>query len=264
MPGTRGDVLTAVQSLPGIANTGTFTPFSSGIIIRGSDPSDARILVDGFEIPLLYHFGAVQSILPTEMINGVTYAPGGFGVEHGRASSGTIEVHSREGKDKLGGFAELSFINGAVFLQGPIGNPSHHATFALSMRRSIVDAILPAVLPKDSGLQFAVLPRYYDWQARADWRPSDRWHLSLFVFGTDDSTAFALDRNDAGDPLLAGKFGTRTDFDRAIASATYKNEHLQEPRGPVPRLHALPLRDVERPPPQASRTRGSACATRPS
>jgi outer membrane receptor protein involved in Fe transport len=219
--GTRGDVLTAVQSLPGIANTGTFTPFSSGVIIRGSDPSDARILVDGFEIPLLYHFGAVQSIIPTEMIEGIKYAPGGFGVEHGRASSGTVEVTSRPGSDKLGGFAELSFINGSVALHGPLDS-GHKATFSVAFRRSIVDALLPAVLPKNSGLEFSVLPRYYDWQARVDYRPSDRWHLSLFVFGTDDSTAFALDRKDEGDPLLTGNFGTSTRFNRAIASVSYQ------------------------------------------
>jgi outer membrane receptor protein involved in Fe transport len=228
IPGTRGDMLTAVQSLPGIANTGTFTPFSSGVIIRGSDPSDARILVDGFEIPLLYHFGAVQSIIPTEMIQGIQYAPGGFGTENGRASSGVIEVQSRPGTDKLGGFAELSFINGAVMLHGPIGDPSNHATFAVSFRRSVVDALVPAVLGKDSGLQFSVLPRYYDWQARADWQPRDRWHLSLFVFGTDDRTVFAMTpKSDTGDPLLSGNIGTRTDFNRAIASVAYQGERFK-------------------------------------
>jgi outer membrane receptor protein involved in Fe transport len=224
LPGTRGDALSAVQSLPGIANTGTFTPFSSGIIVRGSDPSDARILVDGFEIPILYHFGAVQSILPSEMIQDILYAPGGFGVEHGRASSGTIEVRSRKGAPTLGGFAELSFINGAAFLQGPIGK---HATFAVSLRRSVADAVLPAFLGKDSGVSFTVLPRYYDWQARVDWQPADRWKLALFVFGTDDSTSFALDRNDPADPALTGKFLNRTGFGRAIASAEYEGEKFK-------------------------------------
>ncbi len=227
VPGSRGDVLTALQSLPGIANTGTFTPFSSGVIIRGSDPSDARILVDGFEIPLLYHFGAVQSILPSEMIEDIVYAPGAFGTEYGRASSGTVEVNTRPGKDKYGGFAELSFINAAGFLEGPIGDPANRATFALSLRRSFVDAILPAVLPKDSGLEFSVLPRYYDWQGRVDWQPRDRWRLSLFLFGTDDATKFALGRTDPADPALTGRIGTSTRFARAIASATYQGERFR-------------------------------------
>jgi hypothetical protein len=224
MPGTRGDFLASLQSLPGIANTGTFTPFSSGVIIRGSDPSDARILVDGFEIPLLYHFGAVQAILPTEMIDQVVYAPGGFGAEHGRASAGVIEVKSRSGASRLGGFAELSFVNGAMFLQGPIGK---HATFALSLRRSVVDALLPAVLPKGTDLSFSVLPRYYDWQARVDWQPRDRWKLALFYFGTDDSTSFATGKPNESDPALSGSFDNRTHFDRLIASASYEGPRFK-------------------------------------
>jgi outer membrane receptor protein involved in Fe transport len=223
LPGSRGDFLSSLQSLPGIANTGTFTPFSSGVIIRGSDPSDARILVDGFEIPLLYHFGAVQAILPSEMIGEVVYAPGGFGVEHGRASAGIIDVHSRSGQPKLGGFAELSFVNGAMFLQGPIGK---NASFALSMRRSVIDAVLPAVMPKSADLSFSVVPRYYDWQARLDWKVSDSWKLALFYFGSDDRTSFSVGKPNESDPALTGEFYNRTHFDRLIASASYTGDRF--------------------------------------
>ncbi len=227
IPGTRGDVLTAIQSLPGVANTGTFTPFSGGIVIRGSAPADSRVLVDGFEVPLLFHFGAVQSILPSEMIEDVVYAPGGFGVEQGRASAGTISVNTRRGQPKASGFAEVSFINGGLFLQGPIGKQTNHATFAFSVRRSLIDAILPAVLPPDSGLGFTLLPRYYDWQARADWQPRDRWRLSMFVFSTDDGTSFALSKDNATDPALSGTFKSDTTFTRGIVSATYESPRVQ-------------------------------------
>jgi outer membrane receptor protein involved in Fe transport len=220
VPGARGDVLTAVQSLPGMANVGTFTAFSDGLIIRGSAPSDSRVLVDGFEVPLLYHFGAVQSILPSEMIDDVSYQPGGFGVDEGRASSGIIAVNTRRGSAQLGGFAEVSFINGGLFLQGPIGS-SRRATFTISARRSLIDAFLPAVLPKDGSLSFTVLPKYYDWQARVDWQPVDRWQLALFLFGTYDGVAFATTADNPNDPALTGDFKNNTEFGRLIASATY-------------------------------------------
>jgi outer membrane receptor protein involved in Fe transport len=226
VPGARGDVLTAVQSLPGIANTGTLTPFSGGLIIRGSAPADSRVLVDGLEVPILYHFGAVQSILPSEMISGFVYAPGGFGVEQGRASSGIIAVNTRKGDSTFSGFAEISFINAGAFVQGPIGNPDHHATFAVAFRRSLIDVILPGVLPKDAGLDFTVLPRYYDYQARADWQPRDRWQLTLFFFGTDDGTELGSSKDNDVDPALTGRFKNDTKFDRLIASATYDGPRL--------------------------------------
>jgi outer membrane receptor protein involved in Fe transport len=227
VPGARGDVLTAVQSLPGMANVGTFTANSGdGLIIRGSSPADSRVLVDGFEVPLLYHFGALQSILPSEMIDDVLYAPGGFGVEQGRASSGIISVNTRRGKQETGGFAEVSFINAGLFLQGPIGS-SHRLTYAVSARRSLIDAFLPAVLPKDGDLSFTVLPKYYDWQARIDYTPADRWQLALFVFGTYDGIAFATSADNANDPALTGDFKSDTTFGRVIASATYDGQRLK-------------------------------------
>lgn len=223
VPGARGDMLTAVQSLPGIANTGTFGPASGGLIIRGSAIGDSRILVDGWEIPVLYHFGAVQSIIPSEMIESIDYLPGGFGVEKGRATGGVVEVHSRRGRPEWGGFAEMSFINGGMFLQGPIGGSkgARRATFAVSLRRSFVDAILPAVVPPGADLGFTVVPRYYDYQARIDWQPRDRWRLALFVFGTDDAAKIETGADNDADPLLTGTFENETTFTRAIASATY-------------------------------------------
>jgi hypothetical protein len=96
VPGSRGDALSAVKNLPGVANTQGFGP-NAGLVIRGSSPADSRIFVDGFEIPILYHLGGIQSVLPTEMIDDLVYTPGAFGVELGRASAGTIQVASRRG-----------------------------------------------------------------------------------------------------------------------------------------------------------------------
>src|SRR5688572_29223676 len=160
VPGTRGDMLTAVKSLPGVANTGTFGPEAGGIIIRGSNPADSKVLVDGFEIPILYHFQSLQSVLPSELIDDLTYLPGGFGVENGRATGGVVEVTSRKTPRDWGGFAEVSFINGGVYADGPIGE---QGGFVLAARRSIIDAVLPLVIPDSASLSFNALPVYYDY-----------------------------------------------------------------------------------------------------
>ena len=67
--GSHGDPLLAIKNLPAIANTGLGIGQQQGLVIRGSSPADSRIFVDGFEIPLLYHLGGIQSIIPTEMID---------------------------------------------------------------------------------------------------------------------------------------------------------------------------------------------------
>jgi hypothetical protein len=224
VPGARGDVLSGVKNLPGIANNGSLTPLSSGLVIRGSSPESSRILVDGFEIPILYHFLGVQSVLPTEMLADVEYLPGTFGVAHGRASGGIVSTTSRDTPAVTSGFAELSFINVAGLLQGPIGK---RGGYAIAARRSVIDAILPAVIPADSGLSFTAYPRYYDYQAKVTYKPRDRWALSAFVFGSDDRAELLTDGDNASDPVASGSFSNATSFTRAIASAKYRRPGLE-------------------------------------
>lgn len=220
IPGARGDVLSGVKNLPGIANNGSLTPLSSGLIIRGAAPESSRILVDGFEIPVLYHFLGVQSVIPTEMLAGLDYQPGAFGIEYGRASGGIVAASSRDDRPKsLGGFAELSFVNVAGLVQGPLGD---HASFAIAARRSVIDAVLAGVLPSSSALSFTAYPRYYDYQAKLVDRPTAAWTLAAFVFGSDDQVKLASDRDNAMDPMAAGGFANTTSFTRAIASARYR------------------------------------------
>jgi hypothetical protein len=214
IPGARGDALAAVKNLPGVANTQGFGP-NAGVVIRGSSPADSRIFVDGFEIPILYHLGGIQSVLPSEMIDDLVYSPGAFGVELGRASGGTIHVASRKGSKELAGFAEASFINASTMLQGPLGKKG---SFALAARRSYIDALIPLVVGNSDALSFTALPRYYDYQGRADYEVSPHLRLSAFVFGSDDKFAVSTDGQDPDTP---SRFENTARFTRAVASATY-------------------------------------------
>ena len=223
LPGARGDVVSGIKNLPGIANNGSLTPLSAGLIIRGASPEDSRILVDGFEIPVLYHFLGVQSVLPSEMVEDIEYQPGTFGVSQGRASGGLVSVTSREAATKHGAFAELSFLNVAALVQGPIGK---RGSYAVAGRRSVIDAILPAVLPSNAGLAFTAYPRYIDYQAKLTYRAASAWKLAAFVFGSDDKVELLSNRDNAADPVAAGAFSNKTSFTRAIASAAYREGAL--------------------------------------
>lgn len=223
IPGTRGDTLTGLKNLPGVANNGSLTPGSGGLIIRGSSPEDSRILVDGFEIPILYHFLGVQSVLPSEMIDDVEYLPGAYGPAYGRASSGVVSVTSRRGARQAGGFVELSFVNGAALVEGPLGK---RGSFALAARRSVIDALLPAVIPDDANLSFGAYPRYYDYQALAEVQASDAWRLSAFLFGSTDEVVLRNDNDNPGDPVATGTLANRSSFTRGITSAAYQRGAL--------------------------------------
>ncbi len=224
VPGSRGDPVSVLKSLPGVANNGQLTPLSAGLIIRGSSPKDSKVLIDGFEIPLLYHFLGVQSVVPAEMIEAVELQPGGFGVEFGRASSGVVTVRSRAAEREWKAAGEVSFINASAFAQGPVGDKG---AFAIAVRRSLIDAILPGVLPEDANLDFTAFPRYYDYQGRFDWALSDRLSVSAFVLGSDDAVKFLNGNDNPTDPALSGNFNNKTRFTRAIASLLYESRNVE-------------------------------------
>jgi outer membrane receptor protein involved in Fe transport len=174
IPGAANDALKSVQNLPGVARP----PFGAGmLVVRGSAPGDTRVFLDGQEIPQLYHFSGLNSVVPTEMLSRIDFLPGGFGVRYGRAVGGVVDVESRGGReDKWGGFFDADFYGAAGLAEGPVGNGAEKGHLIGGVRRSYVDFVLPALAGSSAGggadLDWTVAPRYYDYQLRYDPRPA--------------------------------------------------------------------------------------------
>jgi outer membrane receptor protein involved in Fe transport len=218
IPGTRGDALTAVRSLPGVGSQPAFGAGPGQVVIRGSAPEDSKITIDGIEIPVLYHFFGVQSVLPTELIENIEFQPGGFGAEEGRSTGGVINVVTRsEAVGEAEGFAELSFINVAGFVQAPLPW-AKDLQLTAGLRRSTVDLILPAVLPDSANLAFTTAPQYYDGQARIDWRRREGERVSVLVLGSYDLLSLLNDNLNPNEPELTNRFDNEVSFARMIGS----------------------------------------------
>jgi hypothetical protein len=226
IPGARGDALTTIRNLPGVANVQAAGAGPGMLVIRGAAPEDSKISVDGTEVPLAYHFFGLQSIIPSEFIDSIEFQPGGFGVEEGRATGGLIDIKTRSNEvDRVTGFAELSFINVAGFVQGPVSR-RHRLHFSAGLRRSTIDLLLPLVLPDDLDLSFVTAPQYCDAQLRLDWRPRAHHHLSMFGMLSYDLMSLVSEEINPNEPLLTGKFDNEMGFDRLITSWRYR-------RGPI-------------------------------
>ncbi|HWE30287.1 MAG TPA: TonB family protein [Polyangia bacterium] len=206
IPGTQGDTLKAVQNLPGVARA----PFGGGqIIVWGSSPQDTRTYVDGVYIPTLFHFGGLRSTVNSEMVDGLQFLPGGYGVDHGRGMGGVIEVETRAPrKDGFHGFVQLDLIDGSLMLEGPI---TKNLSFAIAARRSWIDAILPIFTSNN----FQLSPVYYDYQAKLRWRASSRDDVDVFIFGSDD--VLKLQLKGGSDPSLQAAFASHTFYHRILA-----------------------------------------------
>ena len=90
VPGTLGDLGKALESLPGVARSAGGEP-----IVWGADPGATRVLVDGMEVPALFHLGGFRSVLGGGMVDSMVLSRGGFGADLGRALGGVVDIQMR-------------------------------------------------------------------------------------------------------------------------------------------------------------------------
>jgi TonB family protein len=183
VPGTFGDPIRVIQTLPGLQRT----PFGLGLLlVRGSNPDDTGIFIDGHEVPGLFHFLGGPSIFNAEMLESIDLYPGGFPGRFGRHHGGAVALELRPTKsDGIHGSAKVDFIDAGGYLRAPV---TKDLSIAVAGRRSYIDAFLGFVLPEPSaGGQRIVTPIYYDYQARVDWNLHRGGRLGVFVIGSSDT-----------------------------------------------------------------------------
>ena len=169
VPGTFGDPIRVIQTLPGMQRA----PFGLGLLlVRGSNPDDTGIYVDGHEVPSLFHFLGGPSIFNAEMLDSIDLYPGGFPARFGRHHGGAVALELRPSKsDGVHGSAKVDFIDAGGYLRAPI---TKDLSFAVAGRRSYIDLFLGFVLPQPAkGGQRIVTPVYYDYSGRLDYNLHD-------------------------------------------------------------------------------------------
>ncbi len=206
IPGTNGDALRSVSNMPGVARPAGFDGL---LIVRGSSPRDTRVFIDGSNVPLVYHFGGLSSVVPSEMLERIDFYPGNFGPQFGRATGGIVDVGVRSPKkDKLGGLLQVDLVDARLLVEGPITKSTR---FMLAGRRSWLDAWLGPML-REGGVGVTTAPVYYDYQAMLEHDLTRDTTLRLFAFGSDDRMELLLNSPDARDPAAGGAAGIQHGF----------------------------------------------------
>ena len=224
LPGAMGDPLAVIQNFAGVARA---QAGSGQIMIRGSGPNDTNYYVEGTLIPAIYHFGGIRSVIPTGMIDNLQFYPGNFSPYYSWVTGGVIDIDLKKPKPKrVGGYVDLNLLDGGFYLEIPLGEK---ASVALAARRSWIDYIIKAALPSDLPVASLQLPRYYDYQLLANYRPAPAHELRLFLFGSDDRFELITKNGGiAGGVAVGNQVGWSTTFYRAIATYKYvPNDHFE-------------------------------------
>ncbi len=216
-PGTFEDAVRLVQSLPGVALTPEYSPTAGDLAVRGSDPHETRYLLDGIELPYLYHFNGYSSVLPARLLDELQLYPSTFGAAYGNATGAIVDTKSTWTRpDRPRASANLNFVMAGAEVAAPSGDDW---TIRASARRSFLDLVT-----KDDP-QYTAFPVFSDWYARLEYAPSAevRWAITGFG-GADAYTRYA------GEPTLLDPWEQSVNpslrYDKAYNIGQVTHRHL--------------------------------------
>ncbi|MBN1186746.1 MAG: TonB-dependent receptor [Bacteroidales bacterium] len=119
IPTAGKDVFAAIKYLPGIERTEPYSPLYS---VRGGDPGENGVLLDGVMIYNPYHASINSGIFNTQTIKNVDLLVGGYGAEFGGRNSSFMYISTKDGNvNELHGEIEPSSYFSKAFLEFPAG-----------------------------------------------------------------------------------------------------------------------------------------------
>ena len=160
LPGSSGDVVKAIQNLPGIARA----PSGIGqLIIRGTAPEDSAFYFDGVPVSDVFHFAGLTTVVSPSNIESVNYLSGNYSVRYGRQLGGLVDIETPSAfPDREESFLSVDLYQSAAYVEKFI---LEDTIVSVSGRRSYADVILNPIF-QSLGANFRT-PRYYDFQTQA-------------------------------------------------------------------------------------------------
>ncbi len=209
VPGTGGDPMKALQSLPGVAVS---DDSSSAPAVRGSRPDDNKYYIDFLPVGYLFHMGGLVSTVHSDLVDRFELYSAAFGPEYGDAIGAVLDVTLRRPRtDRLGGTLNVSLLGADVLVEGPV---NENQSFYFAAKRSYLDLLIKDVEDKNSGV-IVTVPRYHDYQAKYLWNINSSNMLGFHATGAADHLDFKVPVGStlaAQQPVLAGDGANDTSY----------------------------------------------------
>ena len=168
------DVFRALQLLPGVAAA---SDYSSGLYIRGGDPSQTLILLDRTKIYNPSHVFGFFSTFNPDAIKDVRLYKGGYPAYYGGSLGSVLDLNNKDGnRREFHGGISLGILASRAIVEGPYSKGS----WMFAVRRSTLEPLLYAFRDTD-GIpdQFY----FYDLNGKInlDATPNDRLSVSFYL-----------------------------------------------------------------------------------
>jgi len=151
-PAIGDDALRPLANVPGVSANG----LSGRMSIRGGDPNEALILLDGVELRSPFHLKDFESIfgsISPRIVDRMDVYTGGFAARYGGRMSGVIDMKTVTPQQRRSLEAGISTINSSFMSSGQFG--SDDGDWVVSLRRGTVDLLLDAANSGAGSPQFS-------------------------------------------------------------------------------------------------------------
>lgn len=196
-----GDLVRYLQAMPGIVTTGDR---GGQLYIRGGEPSQNLVLLDGMNLYKPFHVLGFYSAFPSDILQTADVYAGGFGAKYSGRISSVIDVATRNGNNRRyeGAVSASPFVTTAL-VEGPVSKG--RVSFLGSARVSTVEQVasqyvdrpLPysfgdffgkihAVIADNHRVSFSFIHTYdsgsLDGGIRTDHSNEIRWYNTVYGF----------------------------------------------------------------------------------
>ncbi len=188
-PDVSGDLVNYLTTVPGIVSIGDR---GGQLFIRGGEPWQNLVLLDGMWIYQPFHILGFFSAFPTDILQQVDIYAGGFTSQYGGRISSVIDIKSRNGDKKgyAGSLSAAPFVSGFT-LEGPIADD--YVSFLVSYRQSVIEQGAARLVDDDLPFEFD------DLFAKTHAYVNANTQLSLSLLRTNDRGS-VFEGNDLEDP----------------------------------------------------------------
>ena len=178
LPGSSGDPLKGLQSLPGVAMS---NGSSSAPAVRGSGPGDNFYYADAIPVGKVFHISGI-SVFNADLIESFNLYSAAFAPYYDNVTGAILDITLRNPRtDRIGTKFNVSLTGADFLLEGPIAQDQ---SFYFAARRSYFDLLIRSVERKNVTLQ---IPNYSDYLGKYIWNANLNHRFSFHLTGAADS-----------------------------------------------------------------------------
>ncbi|TGN13129.1 TonB-dependent receptor plug domain-containing protein [Leptospira ilyithenensis] len=220
MPGTFGEALRSLETLPGVIPNIGFGGGANGIIIRGADPQSNTYLYDDLPILYPYHLDGLTSVIHNDLIKSIDLYRGAFPANFNNATGGVIEIETVDTIQKAKGAFQVSLWNTTAYSATPFANGKGYV--AIAGKLGYLDKTLGASGLLPEGIR---LPRYNDSQIKLVYNFTPEHQVALYNLTAQDNFAIDIPNKAVNDPTkdpISTFSGARANFGQSFRTTALR------------------------------------------